>query len=187
MSTATDDAPELGLDGATRLALLELAREAIAAHLTGRRASAGPALTGGGAGAFVTLRRAGELRGCVGQLESDQPLGRIVAAMAVSAASRDSRFEPVAAGELPSLRVEISVLSPLAPIEPHQVEVGRHGLAVRLGERRGILLPQVAVEHGWDRETFLDQTCLKAGLPKAAWRQPGIELSGFTATVFGEP
>lgn len=144
---------------------------------------------GNGGGAFVTLRRAsdGELRGCVGQLESDEPLVRIVAAMAVAAASRDSRFEPVAAGELLSLRVEISVLSPLAPIEPHAVEVGRHGLAVRLRERRGVLLPQVAVEHAWDRETFLAQTCLKAGLPKDAWRQPGIGISGFTATVFGEP
>ena len=106
--------------------------------------------------------------------------------MAVAAATRDGRFEPVTASELASLRIEISVLSPLAPIRPADVEVGRHGLLLRYGDRRGVLLPQVPAEHGWDREAFLAHTCEKAGLPADTWRRPGVELSGFTATVFGE-
>jgi AmmeMemoRadiSam system protein A len=179
---------DLALDAPARLSLLEAAREAIAAHLAGRRALLPAADADVGHGAFVTLRRTrdGELRGCVGQLESSEPLVEIVVAMAVAAATRDGRFEPVTAGELASLRVEISVLGPLRPIDPGEVEVGRHGLLVSRGDRRGVLLPQVAVEHAWDRESFLDQTCVKAGLPADAWRQPGVEIRGFTATVFGE-
>jgi hypothetical protein len=175
------------LDEPTRRSLLDVAREAIAAHLAGRRPRL-PSVAVSGHGAFVTLRQAadGELRGCVGQLESSDPLVETVAAMAVAAATRDSRFDPVTADELASLRVEISVLSSLQPIEPGDVEVGRHGLLVRLGERRGVLLPQVPLEHAWDRESFLGHTCVKAGLPADTWRQPGIEISGFTATVFGE-
>ncbi len=96
------------------------------------------------------------------------------------------RFEPVTAGELVSLRIEISVLSPLEPIRPSDVEVGRHGLLLRHGARRGVLLPQVPVEHGWHREAFLAHTCLKAGLPPDTWKRPDVELLGFTATVFGE-
>ena len=175
------------LDEPTRRCLLDVAREAIAAHLAGRR----PRLPVGdvsGHGAFVTLRQNadGELRGCVGQIESSDPLVETVAAMAVAAATRDTRFHPVTANELFSLRVELSVLSSLQPIAPGDVEVGRHGLLVRLGERRGVLLPQVPLEHAWDRESFLSHTCEKAGLPSDAWRQPGIEITGFTATVFGE-
>lgn len=180
----------LELDALERRSLLRAAREAIAARLASQKASL-PPLEGGLAaarGAFVTLRRAsdGGLRGCVGQLEGDAPLLMTVVDMAVAAAARDGRFDPVTADELVSLRIEISVLSPLEPIRPSEVEVGRHGLLVRRGARRGVLLPQVPVEQGWDRETFLAHTCEKAGLPPDAWTQPGVELLGFTATVFGE-
>jgi AmmeMemoRadiSam system protein A len=187
LSGAAAGSAGVELDAPTRRSLLDVAREAIVAHFAGRRPRLPP---GGirGRGAFVTLRKSadGELRGCVGLLESRDTLVETVAAMAVAAATRDSRFDPVAADELAALRVEISVLSPLAPIEPGKVEVGRHGLLLRLGDRRGVLLPQVPIEHGWDRESFLGHACVKAGLPADAWRQPGIEISGFTATVFGE-
>jgi hypothetical protein len=109
-----------------------------------------------------------------------------VAEMAVAAATRDGRFAPVTAHELDSLTLEISVLTPLQPIRPDEVEVGRHGLLLRCGERRGVLLPQVALEHGWDRVSFLAHTCEKAGLPAEAWKGAGVELFGFGATVFGE-
>jgi AmmeMemoRadiSam system protein A len=181
---------DLELGAPERRSLLRAAREAIAAHLAGRQPELPPASGGlaGARGAFVTLRRAldHELRGCVGQMDASEPLVRTVAEMAVAAATRDGRFEPVRASELDSLRIEISVLSPLAPIAASGVEVGRHGLLLRCGERRGVLLPQVPVEHGWDRETFLAHTCEKAGLPSDTWKRPDVELSGFTATVFGE-
>lgn len=180
----------LELDALERRSLLLAAREAIAARLANREASL-PPLEGGLAaarGAFVTLRRAldGGLRGCVGRLEADAPLLVTVIDMAVAAAMRDGRFDPVTRGELVSLRIEISALSPLEPIRPSDIQVGRHGLLLRQGARRGVLLPQVPVEHGWDRETFLAHTCRKAGLPPDAWKEPGVELLGFTATVFGE-
>jgi len=113
------------------------------------------------------------------------PLFKVVQECAVAAATEDPRFPPVSPGELPSLRVEVSVLTPLAPILPEEVEIGRHGLMVSQGGRRGLLLPQVPVEWGWDRETFLDQACVKAGLPPSAWRH-GATLQAFTAEVFGE-
>jgi AmmeMemoRadiSam system protein A len=173
-----------------RRALLAIAREAIASHLAGRRYRPPPA---GGVlaeprGAFVTQRRRvdGELRGCIGRLVSEDPLAGTVAAMAVAAATQDGRFDPVTAAELPSLSIEISALGPMRSIRPEAVEVGVHGLAVRCGPRRGVLLPQVPIEHGWDRETFLAQTCRKAGLPPEAWRRAECEWLGFTAAVFGE-
>jgi len=169
--------------------LLRAARESIAAHLGGRRPDL-PAATGALArkrGAFVTLHgRDGELRGCVGLLRSDGSLLETVARMAVAAAVEDGRFDPVTAAELRELRVEISALGPLEPIRPEDVEVGRHGLLVSYGSRRGVLLPQVPIEYGWDRETFLAHTCGKAGLPEDPWRKPGVELLAFTAEVFGE-
>ncbi len=191
MSAEAARAPvSLDLGVPERQSLLRLARESIAAHLAGRKPELPPAtgLLLGGRGAFVTLRRVsdGELRGCLGQLEAGEPLALTVAEMAVAAATRDPRFTPVSAGELRSLRIEISVLSPLAPIGPAEVEVGLHGLLLRSGDKRGVLLPQVPVEHGWDRDAFLGATCEKAGLPADSWRRDDIELSGFTATVFGE-
>jgi AmmeMemoRadiSam system protein A len=174
-----------------RDALLRLARGTIAARL-GRQPE--PSRAGDGrlsepAGAFVTLKRRhdGDLRGCVGYVEPVFPLFEVVARAAVAAALEDRRFHPVTADELPGLAVGISVLGPLAAIRPDAVEVGRHGLVVRWAGQSGLLLPQVAIEHGWGRESFLDHTCLKAGLPSGAWRHPGAELLAFTATVFAEP
>jgi AmmeMemoRadiSam system protein A len=136
----------------------------------------------------VTLRRRddGELRGCVGRMVSEDPLAETVAAMAVAAATEDGRFDPVTVAELPSLSIEISALGPMREIRPEDVEVGVHGLMVRCGGRRGVLLPQVPVEHHWDRETFLAHICRKAGLALDAWRRPDCELLAFTAAVFGE-
>jgi AmmeMemoRadiSam system protein A len=178
------------LPATARLALLAIAREAIAARLSGRTPSTpkpeGPLATP--RGAFVTLRRRadGELRGCVGRLLASEPLAATVADMAVAAATEDGRFAPVSSGELAAVRIEISALGPLRPIGAAEVEVGVHGLMVRCGPRRGVLLPQVPVEHGWDREAFLRHTCRKAGLPEDAWKQPECELLGFTATVFAD-
>ena len=170
-------------------ALLGAARESIDAHLHGRRPRL-PEPTGALAekrGAFVTLHaQDGELRGCIGLIQADRPLLETVVRMAVAAATEDGRFEPVSDAELPGLRIEISALGPLDPIRPDEVEVGTHGLLVSHGGRRGVLLPQVPAEHGWDRETFLAHTCRKAGLPADTWRKPGVELRGFTATVFSE-
>ena len=135
--------------------------------------------------AFVTLTRKGRLRGCIGYTEASAPLCKTVQECAVAAATGDPRFPPVGPAEVDALRIEISVLTPMAPIRPGEVEVGVHGLLVRKGGRRGLLLPQVAVLHGWDRETFLSAVCEKAGLPRDAWRT-GAELYSFTAEVFGE-
>ena len=136
-------------------------------------------------GAFTTLHLEGRLRGCIGYVFPSRPLYRTVAETARAAAFDDPRFHPVTVQEAPALKVEISVLSKLQSIAPEQVELGKHGLVVQQGGRRGLLLPQVPLEWEWDRETFLSQTCLKAGLPPDAWRR-GAELQAFTAEVFGE-
>ena len=136
-------------------------------------------------GAFTTLHLDGKLRGCIGYVFPTQSLYGTVAETARAAAFDDPRFHPVELQEAPRLKVEISVLSPLRPAAPEDVVVGKHGLVVRHGNRRGLLLPQVPVEWDWDRETFLAQTCLKAGLPSDAWLR-GAELQVFTAEVFGE-
>jgi AmmeMemoRadiSam system protein A len=148
-----------------------------------------PPATRSSSGAFVTLRgrRGGELRGCIGSIEPRAPLHEAVAEAAIAAALEDPRFPPVTRAELVDLRLDVSVLSPLAPIAPEAVEVGRHGLLVRHQGRGGLLLPQVATEQGWDRQTLLEQTCRKAGLPRDAWREPGCRLLGFEAQVFEEP
>jgi uncharacterized protein len=127
----------------------------------------------------------GELRGCVGYVLPVASVYRTVAETARAAAFEDRRFFPVRADEVSALRVSLSILSSLSPIRPEDILVGRHGLLVSLGAHRGLLLPQVPVEHGWDVETFLEQTCHKAGLPGDAWRE-GAKLEAFTAEVFGE-
>lgn len=180
--------PALG--AGERRALLAAAREAIAAHLAARRPAlpaAEGALAEPGA-AFVSLHRLsdGELRGCVGLLRPEAPLVLAVARMAVAAASDDDRFAAVTAAELGGLSIEISALSRLAPIRPDEIELGRHGLIVRSGDLRGVLLPRVAVDHGWDREAFLAETCRKAGLAADAWTKPETTIQGFTATVFSD-
>jgi AmmeMemoRadiSam system protein B/AmmeMemoRadiSam system protein A len=136
-------------------------------------------------GAFVTLKKNGQLRGCIGYIRPYKPLIDAVWEMAESAASRDSRFIPVEPSEVDDLEVEITVLSALQRItDPNQVLVGRHGLLISRGYQSGVLLPQVPVEADWDRETFLSQTCIKAGLPPEAWRDPKTTLEIFTAEVF---
>jgi len=137
-------------------------------------------------GAFVTLTRRGRLRGCIGHIEAFKPLYVTVRECARAAALEDPRFDPVRPAELSSLHIEISILSPLVDIAPQEVEVGRHGLLISRGGRRGLLLPQVAVEWNWDRRQFLEETCLKAGLPADAW-QHGARIQAFTAQILQEP
>ncbi|GMR04127.1 MAG: AmmeMemoRadiSam system protein A [Thermodesulfobacteriota bacterium] len=137
-------------------------------------------------GLFVTLHNSGMLRGCIGVFTSDEPLYEKVQEMSVSAAFMDPRFPPLEAGELKSVEIEISVLSPLREIKDvNEIEVGRHGIYIIDGSARGVLLPQVAVEHGFDRETFLDQTCLKAGLAPGCWKR-GARILVFEAEIFKE-
>ena len=138
-------------------------------------------------GAFVTLRNKGELRGCIGYIRGIAPLLKTVVEMAEAAALRDPRFEPVRQQEVPDVDIEISVLSPLEKCtDLDAIEVGRHGLLIEKGFHSGLLLPQVAVEYEWDRRTFLEQTCLKAGLPTEAYKDKETEISVFYAEVFGE-
>jgi AmmeMemoRadiSam system protein A len=173
--------------GEERRILLQLAHRAIESSLQGMRVDLTPPSQhlAGKRGAFTTLHILGKLRGCIGYVVAQHPLYRTVAETAQAAAFEDPRFGPVTEAEAPNLVIEISVLSPMAPIGADEVEVGRHGLLVSQGIHRGLLLPQVPVEWGWDRETFLSQTCLKAGLAPDAWRQDA-DLQAFTAEVFGE-
>jgi AmmeMemoRadiSam system protein A len=136
-------------------------------------------------GAFTTLHLHDALRGCIGFVFPNQPLYRTVAETARAAAFEDPRFDPVTQAEAAELKVEISILSALLTINPEEVVPGKHGLVVTSGGRRGLLLPQVPLEWGWNRETFLTQTCLKAGLPPDAWLR-GAQLHAFTAEVFAE-
>ena len=138
------------------------------------------------AGAFVSIHRAGELRGCLGRIESDWPLSQVITHLAAVVADSDPRFDPVEPHELGELDIEISVLLPEREVYSiEDIEVGRHGLIVEHGSRRGLLLPQVPTEHGWDRRTFVEHTCLKAGLPPHAWHD-GARLFVFEADVFAE-
>src|SRR5579863_3395674 len=136
-------------------------------------------------GAFTSLYLNGELRGCVGYVLPVSPVYRAVADTARAAAFEDTRFYPVTLVEAPGLEIELSILSPPQPIPAESVEIGRHGLLISMAGHRGLLLPQVPVEHNWDRVTFLEQTCRKAGLPTDAW-QKGATIEAFTAEVFGE-
>jgi AmmeMemoRadiSam system protein A len=173
---------------ADRLRLLQLARAAIVAHVSGGAAGDVPVpdtLNRPG-GAFVTIHKKGELRGCIGHIEPNEPLRVIVSRCAVAACSADPRFAPVTAAELGDLEIEMSLLGPLEPVaSPEDVEVGRHGLVVEQNWQRGLLLPQVATEWRWDRDTFLAQTCHKAGLPRDAWKR-GAKIWRFEAEVFSE-
>ena len=136
-------------------------------------------------GAFTSLYLRDELRGCVGYVDPRYPVYRAVAETARAAAFDDNRFPPVTKEEAPHLAIELSILSRPQPIQAGEVEVGRHGLLVNWHGHRGLLLPQVPLEHGWDRATFLEQTCRKAGLPADAW-QHGATIEAFTAEVFGD-
>jgi AmmeMemoRadiSam system protein A len=169
--------------------LLQMARASIAGGLSDAPL---PVYTGNDTaltiecGAFVTIKLAGHLRGCIGLVESNTSLWETVARMARSAAFQDPRFVPLSNSEFEECRIEISAMTRPVPIASEAVVVGQHGLIVERGEQRGLLLPQVAVEQRWDRETFISSTCLKAGLSADAWREHGTAIFAFTAEVFSE-
>src|SRR6185369_17857022 len=169
--------------------LLKIARKTIVDHVSNRTAPVIVTTSPGlnlHSGCFVTVKQKGELRGCIGNFVSDQPLYLLVQEMAVSAATRDPRFYPMKPADLADFTLDISVLSPLekaASVE--EIKVGVHGIYIVKGSYRGVLLPQVATEYRWDRDQFLQHTCIKAGLPKDAW-QKECDIYIFSAQVFGE-
>lgn len=137
-------------------------------------------------GIFVSIHRHSELRGCIGSLHTEEPLYRSVADCAIAAAVGDPRFQPLTAGDLPEVDFEISVLSPMQLVQNiGEIEIGTHGLMITKGNSRGLLLPQVATQYGWDRERFLQETCRKAGLKSDDWKHDAI-IHCFSALVFGE-
>jgi len=177
------------LTDAEKQFLLGIARSTIVSYVTSGQVekvvSDSPGLLQQ-SGCFVTIHQNSQLRGCIGNFISDQPLYLLVQEMAVSAATRDPRFYPMKAHDLRSFDLEISVLSPLTRISDlDDIRVGEHGLYLIKGHNRGVLLPQVAVEYGWDRDEFLRHTCLKAGLPENAWQQE-CEIYIFSAQIFSE-
>jgi AmmeMemoRadiSam system protein A len=190
MSAAEPAAPQPGhLDEGDRRELLRIARATLREFLaTGYMPPGAPHRKSLllPAGAFVSVYVDGELRGCMGRVDADTPLYLAVEQLAVDAASRDPRVEPVRMEELKQTRLEISVLSAVAPTTAEAIEIGRHGLVITRGPRRGLLLPQVAVKHGFTREQFLDETCAKAGLSAGAWHDSGTTIDSFTAEVFAE-
>lgn len=170
--------------------LIDLVRESIKTKFQGKNvpqtAPSDPDLSMP-LGAFVTLKKSGMLRGCIGRMESPQPLWLTVATMARASAFEDPRFPPMAEEELEGATIEISVLTPFESLEdPESLEVGRHGLMIEKGFNRGVLLPQVAVEQGWDAGEFLAQICIKAGLPRGAWKEPDARLFVFSAFIIDE-
>ncbi len=190
------------LTAAQKTELLQLARRAITIFLTTGKLEMvtvdDPALNQN-SGVFVTLWRQHDerdrafvdptlgLRGCIGHVEADQPMVDVVQSMAVSAATNDPRFAPVTAVELPDIRIEISVLSPLFLIHNiEEIEVGKHGLVIETARRRGLLLPDVPTRRGWSRKEFLEALCYKAALPGGCWQQRGAKLYGFTTVTFEE-
>jgi AmmeMemoRadiSam system protein A len=170
-----------------RALLLRVAHESILAALENRKISFDPPSPhlAEKRGVFASLYLEGELRGCVGFVQAVDSVYRAVAEAARAAAFEDTRFYPVTLGEAPRLHIELSILSPMQVVSPDDVEIGHHGLLISQHGWRGLLLPQVAVEHNWNRVTFLEQTCHKAGLPHDAW-QKGAKVEAFTAEVFGE-
>jgi AmmeMemoRadiSam system protein A len=170
-----------------RVLLLRLAHESILSALEHREISFDPptAHLSENRGVFTSLYLRGELRGCVGYALPTSSVYRAVAETARAAAFEDMRFSPVTAQEAPELKIELSILSQPQPTSPEAIEIGRHGLLITMAGLRGLLLPQVPVEHNWDRDTFFEQTCRKAGLPLDAW-QKGATIEAFTAEVFGE-
>ena len=170
-----------------RALLLHVAHDSILSALEGRDIPLDPPTPhlAEPRGAFTSLYLHDELRGCVGYVLPVSPVFRAVADTARAAAFEDARFRPVTLPEASHLEIELSILSPPQPISADAVEIGRHGLLISMAGRRGLLLPQVPTEHNWDRTTFLEQTCRKAGLPLDAW-QKGATIEAFTAEVFGD-
>jgi AmmeMemoRadiSam system protein A len=181
---------DLGLSKAERIRLLDIAKQAIRhavlkEPLPSLQSDSGKLLEA--YGAFVTINKLGDLRGCIGHIIGNQPLNSTVMMMAQAAAIEDPRFRPVDKSELKDLQIEISVLTPLKEISDiNQIQIGKHGLYITKGYNSGILLPQVATDNGWDVQTFLSQTCHKAGLPFNCWQQPDCQIFYYTADVFNE-
>lgn len=180
------------LSESQRSLLLQTARESIEALLDGRRPELDPSRYDDElkrpSGAFVSLHTdEGALRGCIGSIQAIAPLFQAVSSSAVNAAFRDPRFFPLTKEELARVHLEISVMSPIVPVtDVEEIVTGRDGLIISRHGNTGLLLPQVATEYGWDRETFLRQTCVKAGLPPDAWTLPDTKIEKFSAEVFGE-
>ncbi|MFN3659714.1 MAG: AmmeMemoRadiSam system protein A [Brevinematales bacterium] len=171
-------------------ALLQTARFAIEERLFGKISGIYPDLShrlfSEKCGLFVTLTKEGNLRGCIGYVEGVKPIRDAVREMACEAAFHDPRFHPLQREEFPFIEIEISILTPLEEVrDVRQIKVGRHGLVMQRGYHRGLLLPQVAIEYGWGREEFLNQTCRKAGMEPYCWEN-GAKVFSFEALVFGE-
>ena len=171
--------------------LLQLARQTLEDFVRGAERHveeiSDPHLQGCDYGAFVSLHKQQTLRGCVGNCAPDARLYEVVIEMTQAAASRDNRMAPISADELDDIRIDITVLSPLVRVDnPLALQVGKHGLHVAQGAKRGVLLPQVAPQHEWDMKTFVEQTCVKAGLRKNAWKDPRTEISTFTGLIIEE-
>ena len=179
---------DFGLTEAEREYLLRQVKDSIKARLAGEQLPSDipeSEILKEKRGGFVTLKKNGNLRGCIGYIEAYKPLYQTIREMAQAAAFDDPRFPEVAINEWPDLEVEISVLTPLREIDdPEIIEVGRHGLLIRHDGYSGLLLPQVPVEYGWDREEFLAHTCEKAGLAPDCWRRSGCRLFIFSAEIF---
>lgn len=181
---------ELGLSNNDKRQLLSIARKSIELRLKGK---ALPGFSGGSKilnedrGAFVTLKKHGELRGCIGSFEARGALYKTVEEMALSAAFHDPRFPPLSSDELGEVDIEVSALTPLRRISSiDEIEVGKHGIYIVRGMYRGVLLPQVATQYNWDKITFLEETCHKAGLPGHAWKDDETEIYIFSADIFSE-
>jgi len=179
---------DLGLSKDDKATLYAIARTAIESAITGKnppQCENTSEILREKRGAFVSLHLQGNLRGCIGYIHPAKPLHKTVREMAIAAALQDPRFEPVTLRELEELDIEISVLTPMKKIEHIQeIEIGKHGLYIVCGPYHGLLLPQVATSYGWDKKTFLEHTCEKAGLPKNAWQQEDAELYVFSADIF---
>jgi AmmeMemoRadiSam system protein A len=176
------------LSDGDRWALLRLARQAVVDAVYGRLPEQIPheGVFSERRGIFVTLHIRQRLRGCIGVIEAEEPLAESTVRCAASAALQDPRFAPMRPEELGELQIEISLLSPPAPMRPEEIEIGRHGLLVSRGRQRGLLLPQVAAEHHFSTDQFLQETCRKAQLPRDAWRESGTQVFGFTCEVFSD-
>jgi AmmeMemoRadiSam system protein A len=183
----SDVGTDLGVGPAERETLLRLARASIETGLQNEDPPTAPhdGVLGEKRGAFVTLKIAGHLRGCIGHVRAFSALSDTVIRMARAAAFDDPRFTPLSADELDDLEIQISVLTPFIPVDDvSEIVVKRDGLVITKDGRSGLLLPQVAVEENWDAHTFLEHTCLKAGLPPNAWRDPDAAIERFSAQVF---
>ena len=171
--------------------LLTLARQTLERFVRGEERDSvqpeDPYLLDAGCGVFVSLHKGLELRGCIGTCYPLSPLYQELIEMTEAAAAHDYRVAPVQPDELSVVTIELSILSPLQLLDdPMDVEIGRHGLYISYQSSRGVLLPQVAIEYGWDKKTFLQQTCLKAGLSGSAWQQPTTQICAFTALILKE-